>query len=54
MAIKIKDTVTGKVSSSTNADNANKVGGYAIWVGTQAQYNAITTKDSKTIYIITE
>ncbi len=54
MAIKIKDTVTGKVSSSTNADNANKVGGYSIWIGTQEQYDKLTTKDANTLYFIKE
>lgn len=27
---------------------------YTIWVGTQAQYEAISTKDATTIYLITE
>lgn len=37
-----------------NGGNADTVGGYAIWVGTQAQYNAITSKSSTTIYLIKE
>ena len=35
-----------------NGGNANTVGGYDIWVGTQSQYNAITTKSNTTIYMI--
>lgn len=41
-------------SLPANGGNANTVGGYAIWVGTQAQYNAITSKSSTTIYLIKE
>ena len=37
-----------------NGGNADTVGGYAIWVGTQAQYDAITSKSSTTIYLIKE
>ena len=32
--------------------NANTVGGYTIWVGTQSQYDAIETKSNTTIYMI--
>ena len=32
--------------------NVNTVGGYTIWVGTQAQYDAIGTKSNTTIYFI--
>ena len=35
-----------------NGGNANTVGGYTIWVGTQAQYDAISSKSSTTIYMI--
>ena len=41
-------------SLPANGGNADTVGGYAIWVGTQAQYNAITSKSSTTIYLIKE
>ena len=37
-----------------NGGNADTVGGYTIWVGTQSQYNAITSKSSTTIYLIKE
>ena len=37
-----------------NGGNADTVGGYAIWVGTQVQYDAITSKSSTTIYLIKE
>lgn len=39
-------------SLPANGGNANTVGGYTIWVGTQAQYNAIASKSSTTIYMI--
>ena len=41
-------------SLPANGGNADTVGGYAIWVGTQAQYDAITSKSSTTIYLIKE
>jgi hypothetical protein len=34
------------------SNNAGTVGGLALWTGTQAQYDAITTKSSTTIYFI--
>ena len=44
------------IPSSLPADggNAATVGGYTIWTGTQAQYNAISNKSSTTIYFIKE
>lgn len=48
---------TGAVSLSIPTVPSNIVTGtsssYAIWVGTQAQYEAISTKDATTIYLIT-
>ena len=41
-------------SLPANGGNANTVGGYTIWVGTQSQYDAIATKSSTTIYLIKE
>lgn len=41
-------------SLPANGGNADTVGGYTIWVGTQSQYNAITSKSSTTIYLIKE
>ena len=41
-------------SLPANGGNADTVGGYTIWVGTQAQYNAISKKSSTTIYFIKE
>ena len=35
-----------------NGGNANTVGGYTIWVGTQSEYDAISSKSSTTIYFI--
>ena len=47
-------TSLGTISSTqTNPSTSSNVCGYKIWTGTQAQYNAISTKDSKTIYYIT-
>lgn len=45
-------TIPGSLPA--NGGNADTVGNYAIWVGTQAQYNAITSKSSTTIYLIKE
>lgn len=48
---------TGRVTHGGNdvtVLTAVKWNGYAIWEGTAAQYNAITTKDSKTLYCIKE
>ena len=41
-------------SLPADGGNANTVGGYTIWVGTQVQYDAIPTKSDTTIYIIKE
>lgn len=40
--------------NGANGGNADTVGGYTIWVGTQAQYDSITSKSSTTIYLIKE
>lgn len=40
--------------NEANSGNADTVGGYAIWVGTQVQYDAISSKSSTTIYLIKE
>lgn len=37
-----------------NGGNADTVGGFRIWAGTQAQLNAITSRDPNTIYIVKE
>jgi hypothetical protein len=42
----------GSSSAGGAATNAEKFGGYSLWVGTQAQYDAISSKSSTTIYII--
>ena len=41
-------------SLPANGGNAATVGGFTIWTGTQAQYNAISNKSSTTIYFIKE
>ena len=41
-------------SLPANGGNSSTVGGYGIWTGTQAEYEAITTKSNTTIYFIKE
>jgi hypothetical protein len=36
------------------SDNADTVGGYTIWVGTQNQYDELSSKSNTTIYLIME
>lgn len=52
---KISMSENGVITATTfsgTATNSNKVGGYSVWVGTQAEYNAISSKSSTTIYYI--
>ena len=35
-----------------NGGNADTVQGYSVWVGTQAEYDALTSRSSSTIYFI--
>lgn len=44
---------SGNAATATKAANSDKVGGYSVWVGTQAQYDAISSKSSTTLYYIT-
>ena len=49
------NNLTNKPTSlPANGGNANTIGGYSLWVGTQAQYDAIATKSDTTVYIIKE
>ena len=41
-------------SLPANGGNADTVGGYTIWIGTQAQYDALGTYSDTTIYMIKE
>ena len=41
-------------SLPANGGNADTVDGYSIWSDTQAQFDAITSKDANTIYLIKE
>lgn len=41
-------------SLPANGGNSATVGGFTIWTGTQAEYEAITTKSNTTIYFIKE
>lgn len=48
------DLTNKPTSLPANGGNADTVGGYTIWSGTQAQLDAITTKDANTIYLVKE
>ena len=41
-------------SLPANGGNSNTVGGFSIWVGTQSEYDSISTKSSTTLYFIRE
>jgi hypothetical protein len=47
--IAVSQLGTGKVTGSTNGTAANKI----LWTGTAAEYAAIGTKDSSTVYVVT-
>ena len=42
-----------EINSLISAGDAASVDGYSIWVGTQAELDAITTKDASTLYHVT-
>ncbi len=50
----VLEAVKGKIPTSlpANGGNADTVSGYTIWIGTQAEYDAISSKNSTTIYFI--
>lgn len=55
----IKNYVDSNISYSSGGSNptdtnADSVDNLHFWVGTQAQYNAISTKDANTVYLIRE
>ena len=41
-------------SLPANGGEAETVGGFKFWVGTQSEYNAIASKDANTVYMIKE
>lgn len=41
-------------SLPANGGNSDTVGGFSIWVGTQSEYDSISTKSSTTLYFIRE
>lgn len=44
-----------KYATKDELNNINtQLDGKTIWTGTQAEYDAITTKDSNTLYFVTE
>ena len=45
--------VVEAVILNTNTDTQGAIPGYQYWSGTQAQYDAIATKDDNTIYYVT-
>lgn len=48
------DIANRPTSLPANGGNADTVGGYTIWFGTQAELDAITVKDANTIYLVKE
>ena len=44
----------GASGGGSTSSNASTINGYSVWVGTQAQYNALSSKDSMTIYFVKE
>lgn len=50
----IKSTVDANGNFSGTAANSSKVNGYSFWVGTQTDYDAISSKSSTTVYLIKE
>ena len=47
----INETLSRK-GGSTAVINTNGGGGLSFWVGTQAEYDAIATKDANTLYVV--
>lgn len=41
-------------SLPANGGNANSVNNYSLWVGTQSEYDAISTKSNTILYFIKE
>ena len=50
----LTDKPTIPTSLPANGGNADTVGGYTIWTGTQTEYNALGTYSDTTIYMIKE
>lgn len=56
--IALQNALTAVENSISNpagvplAANATKIAGYGIWVGTQAAYDAIGTKNANTLYFV--
>ena len=53
IASKASQTDLNTVSGAT-ASNTTALGGYSLWKGTTAQYEAIVTKDNNTIYFVVD
>ena len=52
--LKHYNTTGTKTSTILDSDNYSKFNIPTIWTGTEAQYNALTTKDNNTLYLIPE
>lgn len=48
------DLSDAPTSLPANGGNANSVNNYSLWVGTQSEYDAISTKSNTTLYFIKE
>ena len=46
--------VKNEIANAQTNINATSVDGFSFWCGTQSEYDALTTKDSSTIYMIKE
>ncbi len=51
-AISNIETTMASAAGVPLANNSNKVAGYSVWVGTQAQYDAIPSKSATTLYFV--
>ena len=49
-----KAEIEAKLTGTITSHSHTTVNGYSVWTGTQAQYNAISSKSSTTLYFITE
>jgi hypothetical protein len=54
IAAKVKDLISGKADKATTLSGYGITDAYKKWVGTQKEYDALTTKDQNTLYIITD
>ena len=48
-----KAEIEAKLTGSISSHSHTTVNGYSVWVGTQSQYDALSSKSDATLYIIT-